>query len=197
MIHPRPRLFNRKASDPKSKPDEILEALSLRPGWNVADVGAGGGYFSIRFANAVGKKGKVYAVDTNAGFLKFIEKIAGKKGLRNLETVLAEEDKLHLPKKSLHLIFLRNVYHHLPDRTGYFRKLAVLLKSDGRVAIVEYKSPGILCYQRVGKFRIKRGHYVPQEIVVGEMKKAGYRLEAAHDFLPKQSFTIYSLKRRR
>ncbi|MEW6222878.1 MAG: methyltransferase domain-containing protein [Candidatus Hadarchaeota archaeon] len=197
MIQLKPRLFNRKASDAKSKPDEILKALSLRAGEHVADVGAGGGYFSVRLAQAVGEKGRVYAVDTNASFLKFINNLAKNRGLSNVETVLAKEGRLVLPRKSLDLIFLRNVYHHLSDRVEYFRKLAVLLRPEGRVAIVEYKSPGILSYKSLGKFKIMRGHYVPKEVIVKEMDKARYRLEAAHDFLPKQSFTIYSLKRRR
>ena len=61
-------MFNRKASDPKNKPDEILEALELQQGQRVADIGAGGGYFSLRFAEAVGKDGRVFAVDTNPKF---------------------------------------------------------------------------------------------------------------------------------
>jgi precorrin-6B methylase 2 len=61
-------MFNRKASDPKNKPDKILEALTLQQGQKVADIGAGGGYFSIRFAEAVGRDGRVFAVDTNPKF---------------------------------------------------------------------------------------------------------------------------------
>ena len=83
------RMFNRKASDPKNKPDQILESLSLQQGQTIADIGAGGGYFSLRFANEVGSKGRVYAVDTNAEFLEFINKRADEKGLTNVKTILA------------------------------------------------------------------------------------------------------------
>jgi len=56
-------------SNPKSKPDQILEAIALKPGQNIADIGSGGGYFSLRFAKIVGQEGKIYAVDANQDFL--------------------------------------------------------------------------------------------------------------------------------
>ncbi|RLE07622.1 hypothetical protein DRJ00_07785, partial [Candidatus Aerophobetes bacterium] len=75
------KMFNKKASNPKNKPDQILEAIALKPGQSIADIGAGGGYFSLRFAEMVGKKGKVYALDTNPGFLEFIKNSAKEKKL--------------------------------------------------------------------------------------------------------------------
>ncbi|KUO40506.1 MAG: hypothetical protein AVW06_05130 [Hadesarchaea archaeon DG-33-1] len=190
MKNRKAKMFNKKASDPKSKPDQILETLGLQPGQNIADIGAGGGYFSIRFADAVGREGKVYAVDTNPEFLEFIRNSVKEKGLNNVETVLAAEDKIILPERSLDFIFLRNVYHHLPNRAEYFRNLKALLKPGGKIVIVEYKRGG-------GLFSFRRifGHYVPREIIVEEMEEAGYRLEKGFDFLPKQSFTIFFPKK--
>lgn len=184
------KMFNKKASDPKSKPDQILETLALQRGQNIADIGAGGGYFSLRFADAVGREGKVYAVDTDPEFLEFIRNSAMEKGLNNVETVLAAEDKLILPEKSLDFVFVRNVYHHLPNRIEYFRNLRGLLKPRGKIVIIEYKRGG-------GLFSFRRifGHYVPRETILEEMEEAGYRSEKSFDFLPKQSFTIFSLKK--
>ena len=81
-------MFNRKASDPKNKPDEILKALALQQGQKVADIGAGGGYFTLRFTEAVEKDGRVFAVDTNPKFLEVIKNSAKKRGLDNVETSL-------------------------------------------------------------------------------------------------------------
>jgi ubiquinone/menaquinone biosynthesis C-methylase UbiE len=178
--------FNKKASDSKSKPDQILETLALQSGQNIADIGAGGGYFSLRFANAVGRKGKVYAVDIDPGFLEFIRDDARAKGLSNVKTILATEDKLVLRKKSLDFVFVRNVYHHLRKRMEYFKKLKGLLKPKGKVVIIEYKCGGLFSFHRIF------GHYVPRETIVKEMKGAGYRLENEYNFLPDQSFTIFS-----
>ena len=180
------KMFNRKASDSRNKPDQILEALELRQGQNVADVGAGGGYFCIRFAEAVKRKGEVYAVDTNPRFLKFIKNSAKEQGLNNVKTILIVGEDLALPERSLDLVFIRNVCHHLTNRVEYFRKLSRFLKPEGRVAIVEYK------HAKPFTFRGMFGHYVLRETIIEEMKEAGYRVKQEFDFLPEQSFTIFS-----
>jgi len=160
-------MFNRKASDPKNKPDEIVEALALQQGQMVADIGAGGCYFSLRFAEAVGKNGRVFAVDTNPNFLEFIKNSAKEKKLNNIEVILAMEDNPTLPEQSMDLIFMRNVSHHLPNRVEYFKRLKGALKLDGRIAIIEYRAGG-------GRFSFHRkfGHYVPKETITAEMKDA-------------------------
>lgn len=181
-------MFNKKASDPRNKPDQIVEAIGLRYGQTITDIGAGGGYFSLRFAEIVGGKGKVYAVDTNPKFLEFIKNNTEKKGLNNLIPVLAKEETLNLPEKSLDFIFMRNVTHHVPKRVEYFKNLKEFLKPDGRIIIIEYKR---------GKFFTFRGifgHDVPKETIIREMKEAGYLLEREFDFLSEQHFTIYSTK---
>ena len=180
------KMFNRKASNPKNKPDQIIEAIALKPGQSIAEIGVGGGYFSLRFAEMVGKKGNIYAVDTNRGFLEFVKNSAKEKGLDNVITTFAKEDKLVLPEKSLDFIFMRNVTHHIPNRVKYFINLKDFLKPDGKVIIIEYKK---------GKFFTFRGifgHYVPKKIIIREMEEAGYLLEREFDFLPEQHFTIYS-----
>jgi ubiquinone/menaquinone biosynthesis C-methylase UbiE len=183
-------MFNRKASDPKNKPDQILETLELRPGQTVADIGAGGGYFSLRFAEAVERTGKVYAIDTNSKFLEFIQDHAQEKGLANLETVLATEEILALPEGSLDLIFMRNICHHLQNRAKYFRELRRLLTPHGRIAIIEYSHP------RRFSLRGIFGHYVPKETLLKEMSESGYTSQKTLEFLPEQSFMIFSAERK-
>jgi arsenite methyltransferase len=180
------RMFNKKASDPKSKPDQVLNHLGLHLGDVVADIGAGGGYFSLRFAEVVAKTGRVFSVDVNPEFLKFIKTTAKEKGLGNLEVVHATESGLSLPE-NVDLVFMRNVCHHIRDRTRYFSKLKKILRADGRVAILEY---------RKGKkftFRGLFGHHVPKTTIIKEMTQAGFKLEEDLDFLSEQSFTIFSI----
>ena len=185
--NPKAEMFNRKASDPKNKPDEILKALGLQQRQKVADVGSGGGYFALRFAEIVEAEGRVFAVDTNPKFLEFIQDSAKEKVLTNVETVLTEEDKPILPEKSVDLVFMRNVCHHLSNRVEYFRQLKNTLKTSGRVAIIEYRSGGGFSFHRLF------GHYVAKEKIIEEMKEAGYKLEKEVDFLPEQSFTLFSM----
>lgn len=186
MKNSKARMFNKKASDSKSKPDQILETLALQHGQNIADIGCGGGYFSLRFAGKVGREGKVYAVDTNQGFLEFVRDSAEEQGLINVETILVTGEDLPLPERSLDLVFMRNVCHHLKNRVEYFKKLKRFLKPEGRVAIIEYKRAKSFTFRRMF------GHYVPKETIIREMEEAGYLLEKEFDFLPEQHFTIYS-----
>ena len=180
------KMFNRRTSDPRYKPDRIVEALALQKGQFVVDIGSGGGYFSLRFAEAVGKEGRVYAVDTNPKMLEFVRQSAKEKGIDTVETLLVEGDDLSLPEKGLNLVFMRNVCHHLQNRVEYFKKVKYLLKPEGKVAIIEYKRSGI--------FRRLFGHYIPQEIIVNEMNEAAYQIKENFNFLPDQSFTIFSAR---
>ncbi|MEA2004641.1 MAG: class I SAM-dependent methyltransferase, partial [Acidobacteriota bacterium] len=142
-------MFNKKASNPKSKPDKILEAIALKPGQNIADIGSGGGYFSLRFAKIVGQEGKVYAVDANQDFLEFIKKSSIADGLNNVIPMLVSENRLDLPEKSLDFIFMRNVTHHIANRVKYFRNLKGFLKPDGKIIIIEYKKGKFLTFRGI------------------------------------------------
>ena len=177
------KMFNREASNPKNKPEEVLNALKLKQGQVVADIGAGGGYFSLRFAEIIGKNGRVFAVDTDHKLLEYIKNDARKRGLENVETILVDGEKLDLPEKGLDLIFMRNVCHHLRDRVDYFRKLGRFLKPDGKVAIIERGRP--LTPHGIS------GHYVPRETIIKEMDEAGFIVKQEFDFLPDQSFIIF------
>ena len=182
-------MFNKKASNPKSRPDEILNALALQLGQNIADIGSGGGYFTLRFADAVGGGGRVYAVDTNPKFLEFIRDNARERGLSNVETIHATGNKLNLPEKSLELVFMRNVYHHLSDRIEYFRNLRGALKPGGKVVVIDYKGRGFFSFRRFF------GHHTPKETILDELNDAGYDLMQEHDILPEQHFLVYTLKK--
>jgi arsenite methyltransferase len=184
--NPKAEMFNRKASDPKNKPDEVLKALELQRRQKVADVGSGGGYFALRLAEIVGTEGRVFALDTNPKFLEFIQDIAKEKGLTNVETILTEKDKPILSENSIDLIFMRNVCHHLRNRVEYFKQLKNTLKTSGRVAIIEYRCGGRFSFHKLF------GHYVAKEKIIDEMKEAGYKLEKEEDFLPEQSFMLFS-----
>ena len=179
------KMFNKKAADPKNKPEEILGAIGLKAGQSIADIGSGGGYFSFRFAEAVGAEGRVYAVDTNQEYLGLIKRNAEGKGLRNVKPVFASGTKLDIPAKTLDFVFMRNVTHHIRDRKGYFENLSKYLKPNGRFVVIEYNRGKPVSFRRLF------GHHVSKELIVGEMSEAGYVLEKDFDFLPEQHFCIF------
>jgi len=189
MSEKRAKMFNKKASKPKNKADQILEKLALKPGQFIADIGSGGGYFTYRFAKAVDEKGRVYAIDTNQELLKFIEKQASEQKLTNIVTLLTASEHPDLPKHMFDYIFFRNVTHHLPNRINYFKSLSRSLKPDGKIVIIEYDGRGgFFSFQRLYR------HFIPKEIIIEEMNQAGYKLQKSYNFLSEQSFSIFSLQ---
>ena len=188
MSESRAKMFNKRAADPKFKADQIIETLALKNGQTIADLGSGGGYFTYKFANAVGEGGRVYAVDTNKEFLEFIKKEATKKGLSNIIIVLTTSEHPDLPKHAFDYIFMRNMSHHLSDRVGYFKSLKEIIKSDGKVVVIEYDGRGSFSFHKI------YGHFVPKQTIIDEMKEAGYKIHKSYDFLSEQSFIIFVIK---
>lgn len=181
------KMLNREASSGPSRPDEILRQLYIREGQAVADIGSGGGYFTLAFARKAGKTGRVYAVDVKKKYLDFIRRQSERAGLGNIIFVLAGEGGPDLPDAGIDLIFARNVFHHLPERSNYFARLKKYLKPGGRVAIIEHKKKG---FGFVALF----GHHTSPETIVGDMEKAGYSRLESFDFLPDQTFIMFTVK---
>jgi ubiquinone/menaquinone biosynthesis C-methylase UbiE len=175
--------MNASWRDRWQQPEVVIRSLALQPGSRVADIGAGGGYFTFRLADAVGPAGKVYAVDIDEGNLEFIANQATKRGYRNIETILAKPDDPLLPEKTVDLIFTCNTYHHLTDRTNYFQSASRYLRPGGRVAVIDLAGKSWI-------FRVL-GHWTPKETSRREMEVAGYTLANDFDFLTRQTFQVF------
>jgi ubiquinone/menaquinone biosynthesis C-methylase UbiE len=151
------------------KPDAIVASLALAPDAAIADLGAGTGYFAVRFA-AAAPQGKVYAVDIEPSMVAWLAERARKQGLANLEAIQAEPDDPRLPA-SVDLVFMCNVFHHLADPKAYFEAVAKKLEPGGRVVIVDFRkdnpddAPG-----PPAKMRMRA------EDIVAIMQAAGYQL---------------------
>lgn len=173
--------------DAWQQPERVVETLGIKPGQRVADIGAGGGYFTFRFASAIGAEGMVYAVDVDPDMTGHIAEQAAARGIGNVEPILAAPDDPRLPE-SVDLVFLCNTYHHIQDRTAYFRRVRERLRPGGRLAIVEFR--------RDGNWFVRIfGHATRAETMRSELEAAGYRLAEQHDFLPQQHFLILAADR--
>lgn len=168
--------------DAWQQPERVIGDLGLRAGMKVADLGAGGGYFSFRLAEGVGPSGRVYAVDVDAAMNERLERIAAERGVNNLVTVLAGETTSNLPEP-VDLVFTSNTYHHLPDRLAYFERLKKDLRPSGRVAIVEFHDEGFMS----GLL----GHGTSAALIERELGEAGYVRVADFGYLERQSFSIF------
>lgn len=178
------RILEDPSRDAWQKPAQVLEALGLRPGQDVADIGAGTGYFSVRFAQAVGPGGQVFAVDIDQGLIDHLNERAKDAGLSNLKAVLAAPDDPLLGKKSLDIVFVCDVIHHVQDRQGYFAKLSGALRPGGRLAIVDF-------YKRETPVGPPVAMKIAREDLISELREAGFVLAQAFDFLPHQYFLVF------
>lgn len=177
--------------DRHQKPREVIEALKLKPGMAVADLGSGSGYFTRRFIEAVTETGKVYAVDVEPEMLKYAEEsVVHMHRSYTAEFILARPDNPKLPYESIDLLFVCNTYHHLEDRTKYFFNAKSSLKAGGRIAIIDFYPD-----ERSGDLGFPKRHLVSQDTVIKELTDAGYTLDREHHFLPKQYFLEFILSR--
>jgi 2-polyprenyl-3-methyl-5-hydroxy-6-metoxy-1,4-benzoquinol methylase len=116
---------------------EVMALLKLKPGDNVADIGAGTGAFSLPFARAVAPSGKVYAVDIEQGLLDYIAEKAKKENVANVLPVKGEFSDPKLPARDVDLAFFHDVLHHIENRAAYLKALGTYIKPTGRIALIE------------------------------------------------------------
>ena len=176
-------LYEGVGRDDWQMPDQVVATLQISPGDQIADLGSGGGYFTYRFAVAVGETGQVYALDVDESLLAYIESQATQRDLPQITTVHAPEDGLGISDDSVDMIFLSNVYHHLPNPTEYFRRAGSALREGGRLVVVEFLGDSF-----------PRAHATTPDEIRTQLETAGYTLLEAHDFLEKQSFQVFVLQ---
>ncbi|MDD4870242.1 MAG: methyltransferase domain-containing protein [Kiritimatiellae bacterium] len=165
---------------------KILEAVKIKPGTSVADIGAGTGLFTMLFANAVGPEGKVYAVEITKKFTDYIDKRANKAGLKQVQAVLCTERSVELPSNSIDLAFLCDVYHHFEYPQSSMESIYRALKAGGELVLVEFKRiPGetperLLKHVRAG-----------QEIFTAEIEAVGFKKVEEQKFLKQNYFVRF------
>ncbi len=175
------KVFDDPERDKWQKPHEVISALKLAPDQSVADIGAGTGYFAVRFAHML-PQGRVYGVDVEPDMVKYLGERAKKESLANLTAVAGAPDDARIPAP-VDLVILVDVYHHIDQRADYFRTLRASLKPGGRVAVIDFRMDapsGPPKNARIAPDRVK-----------SEMKRAGYVLDTEHAFLPNQYFLIF------
>lgn len=182
--------LNKKAASPKYKSLQILDIMNLRPGAVIADVGSGGGYYTLQFARAIAPNGMVVAVDTDQRNLDFVTALMAEANLTNFKTYITPLDHLELPPRKFDWIFMRDMYHHIHDPEFYFQTITTYLKPKGLVLLIDFTKPKGFSMS----FASLHHHYSQPETIRGIMQHVGLELFRTFNFLPDQSFQIFSLK---
>jgi ubiquinone/menaquinone biosynthesis C-methylase UbiE len=163
----------------------MLEALKVRPGDTVCDLGCGVGYHAVRLAKLVGPTGKVYGVDIQPEMLSRLKERAAEAGVDNIFPVLGKADDPGLPATSCELILMVDVYHEISQPQSVLRAVRRALKPGGRVAFVEFRAedPDV---------PIKTLHKMSKRQLLKEVIPNGFRLVQDHDGLPWQHLMAFT-----
>jgi ubiquinone/menaquinone biosynthesis C-methylase UbiE len=186
-----PADINKNFLDPELNPDEwiekfeqdgreayearnfILDAVGIKPGMRVADVGAGTGLFTVLFSEAVGDEGWVYAVDIAPNFIEHIAQRAKEAGIANITPVLCSDQSINLPPESIDIAYVCDTYHHFEHPTDTVASIYRALKPGGKLIVVDFvreegiSSDWILGHVRAGK-----------EVFKAEILSTGMEFEA-------------------
>jgi len=185
-----PHAYIRVLEDPErnawQKPDLVIDSLGLKQGDEVADLGAGSGYFTFRLARAVGLTGKVYAVDLEQKMLDYIDQRAQKEQLENIQTILADPNDPHLGSASVDLIFICDTLHHVSNRDKYYPLLARALRPGGRLVNIDF-------HKRQLPVGPPPEMKIAKKDCIKEIESGGFRLLQEFDFLKYQYFLVFEL----
>lgn len=180
------KMFESAERDTWQKPDEVMKHLQLRTGDVVADIGAGTGYFTRRFARAVGPQGKAIGLDIEPTMVTHINTNAKKHAVANLTARQVPPNDPQLEPQSVDVVFICDTYHHMQERVAYARLLAKALKPGGRVVIVDF-------HKRELPLGPPVEWKLTPEAVSEEFRQAGFQLSRSVDFLPYQYFLEFTL----
>ena len=165
-------------------PDEVMDALGIADGATVADLGAGGGWFTVRLARRVGPSGRVYAQDIQPQMIESISRRVSREGLTNVSTVLGTADDPRLPG-ALDAVLIVGTYPEISDPVTLLRRVAAALKPAGRIGIVDFTleggGPGPPLEERIE----------PAE-VIANAGRAGLRLLTHERFLRYQYLLVFT-----
>jgi len=170
------------------KPEQIMDALGIADGSKVADIGAGGGYFTVRLSRRVGPNGVVWAEDINSLMLEAIARRVSKdvaKNIGNVRTVQGSSSDPMLPAGSLDAVLILETYQEIQygNPLLFLQNVRTALRVGGRVGIVDYKQEG------AGPG--PDGARPDPDTIIAVAEKAGLRLFKRETFLPFQFFLIF------
>jgi predicted methyltransferase len=169
------------------KPDQIMDALSIADGAVVADLGAGGGWFTLRLARRVGPNGVVYAQDVQPPMIEGISRRVQRENLKNVRTVLGTTTDPRLPR-GLDAVLIVDTYREMDDPAKpeiiltLLSKIARSLKPQGRVGVVDFTPGG-------GGPGPSPEERVDPDAVIAAAAAAGLKLQA-HELVPPYQFML-------
>jgi len=182
------------AREERQKPRDIVDAMDLKPGSTVADVGTGVGFMLPYLSHAVGDKGHVIAEDIQNDFLDKARTKAQLSRLNNIQFVLGTDRDPRLPADTLEGVLVLDVYHHFDYPEAMLEHIRDSLLSDGKLVIVEYfKRPGAM-NNPDPDFAVKHIR-LDEDDLIKEVESNGFRLVSKRDLVPKSQYLVVFQKK--
>jgi len=177
--------LTRPERDGDERPETLLDALQIPEGANVADLGAGAGYFTSRLARRVGPKGKVIAVEIQQTMLDLIGDDLKRRNITNVELVLAGERDPRLPEGALDLVVIANAYHEFSAPEAILAAVRRSLKPNGRMVVLEYRKEDVYT-------PLEPLHKMTLTELRAEIEPLGFQLDQLLDLLPMQHALVFT-----
>jgi ubiquinone/menaquinone biosynthesis C-methylase UbiE len=162
-------IFEEPGRDKRLQIDRVMDLLNIKPGSVVADIGAGGGWFSVRAARRVAPNGRVIAEEINPKAIVYIQQRTKREHLSDIETILGTPDDPRLTPSSINAALMLKVYHEIAHPPLVLENLRAALKPGARFGIIDRNGNGA-------------DHGLNEPIVRVEVERAGFRQVARYDF---------------
>ena len=185
-------------SDPRretwEKTDRMISFLDIKPGQHIADVGSGGGYFTLRFSKLVGPQGRVYGLDTAQEQVANLTRMADKTGARNVTAILSKENNAMLPENSVDMAYLCSLYHAIYVtsieyvKDEFITSLRRALKPGGKLVIVENEP---IPFEQHGFF----GPRIAKELIIAQVVKYGFSFHSFAQFAPERYTLVFTVNK--
>ena len=164
-------------------PEVVLEAIELKQGMVVGEIGAGRGRYSVILANHVGETGHIYANDIDKGSLEYLDFRCERDKITNITTILGKENDPLLPENKLDMIFIVNTYHHISHPVTVLKNAHPALKQTGTLVIID----GV-----PGKYGGDSSHTTPQDELISQAKEAGFSFDRLAAELERDNIYIFN-----
>jgi ubiquinone/menaquinone biosynthesis C-methylase UbiE len=179
--------LERAEREDEEAPSKAIEALALKPGMVVADIGAGSGYYTSRIAKQVAPSGRVIATDIQPGMIAILERRIKTEGLANVTTVLGAMDDPKLEPNSIDLAIMVDVYHELQQPQVFLQRLKPAFKPGARLVLLEFRKED-------AKVPILEVHKMSVAEVKTELEAEGFVIDRVIDVLPWQHIIVLRVK---
>ncbi len=182
-------IFERDEREVYNQRHAVVKALKLPPASDVADIGAGTGFYSLLFAEAVGPTGNVFAVDITEDFILNINRRAQEQKLKNIHAVLSNEKDTLLAPNSIDLAFVCATYHHFEYPQTMLASIRRALRPGGKLVIIDFRkqaglsSDWVMTHVRSDK-----------QSVIKELEQAGFKFESESNLL-KSNYFLWFIKK--